>query len=102
MLREDMYTYSFIPEKKINQCELRDPALEWLRLDDATDSIKRLVCWIYNFHVKGCDDRTVCCWEEPVFFVLDSKFETEPWGAQIEVFDVCMQVEGVFSFRLAK
>lgn len=102
MLPEAMYTYSFIPDKKINQCDLRDPELEWLPLDDADESTKKLVCWLYNFHVKGGDDRTVCCWEEPVFFVSDSKFETEPWGAQIDVFDVRRQMEGVYSFRLAK
>ena len=67
MLPEDMYMYSFIPDKKINQCDLRDPELEWVPLDDAPESTKKLVCWMYNFHVKGGDDRTVCCWEEPVF-----------------------------------
>ena len=102
MLPEEAYVYSFIPQGTLKECNPDDPNLEWHRLGDGPESIITLVQWLYIFYVLGNGDRTVICWEEPVFYISNATFDDTPWCAKVHVFDVREQMEGVFLFRLAQ
>ena len=99
MMPEDNYMFSYIPEKTLDRCDFKDP-VDWTPLSHGSESIMNLMRWLHIYHVLGNGDRSVICWEEAVYFVSGFKFDTSPWCAIIQVFDVRLQCEAVCYFRL--
>ena len=96
--------FACIPESTAVEVNLADPSIEWNPVEDADDSIKALMRWLYDYHVLFLGDKTVCCYEQNVFFVSSACFEACPghtWGAQLDVFDVWKQQKAVFLFCLS-
>ena len=104
ILPEHLYMFACIPESTAVEVNLADPSIEWNPVEDADDSIKALMRWLYDYHVLFLGDKTVCCYEQNVFFVSSACFEACPghtWGAQLDVFDVWKQQKAVFLFCLS-
>ena len=84
---------------------LKTDDLTWHHLDEADPHILALLQWVFDYYVRvpSFVDKTICCYEQLVFQVVDAKWEAMDgckWGLQLQVYSFWSHVNLTYYFRL--